>query len=502
MRLEDILKDVALRVKDPIAGLEVRNITIDSRLVREGDLFIAFRGYDKDGYEFIDEAVRKGAKIIISEKDFQSPGAFKKILVCDTRQALPVISCNFYGHPSDKLKVVGVTGTNGKTTITYIIENMIKCAGERAGVIGTISYRVGDKVIPAKNTTPGPLEVQSMLSEMAACGSRYAVMEISSHSLDQRRVSGILFDTAIFTNITSEHLDYHKTLDNYFKAKTAIFDNLKPGATAILNNDDQKVASLKSVLKYKALTYGIKEKADIRGGNIELSLDGSSFNVITPAATLQVKTKLMGIHNVSNILAAIAASTALGLDSRAAIKGIETMGAVPGRLEEISTGQQFKVFVDFAHTEDALFNILSVLKDISKNRIITVFGCGGNRDTKKRPLMGRAACQFSDHVIITSDNPRLEEPGDIIDEIVSGIKGKFSNYEIFPDRRQAIEQALKLARKGDIVVVAGKGHENYQIVKDKIIPFDDRDVVREALKKIGHESKRDSKDNSRKVTVG
>lgn len=485
MYAKDVLEGIKFSAGGDISGLKIANVRDDSRLVGKGDMFIAVRGCAADGSKFIDDAVRKGARAIVTEDDFDAPRDVKKIIVKDSRSAMSIIAGNFYGRPWEELKMLGVTGTNGKTTITYLIESIVKAAGEDAGVIGTINYRVKDRVTPAKNTTPGPLGLASFLSDVKSLGARYAVMEVSSHSLDQGRVDGIPFDVGIFSNITSDHLDYHETVSRYFRAKANLFERLRKNGTAVLNSDDKKVVSLKKSIKETVLTYGIEKKADIKAGDIKLSLAGSSFTVTMPQGRrFNIHTRLIGRHNVSNILAAIAASYALGINKEACIKGVVSFVAVPGRLEEIDAGQPFKVLVDYAHTEDALLNILGLLREVAKSRIITVFGCGGNRDRTKRPLMGRAACKFSHHVIITSDNPRFEEPRDIINEIEKGVKDDFSNYDIVADRRQAITKAISLARPDDIVIIAGKGHENYQIIKDKVMPFDDREVAREILEKV------------------
>jgi UDP-N-acetylmuramyl-tripeptide synthetase len=481
MRIRDILKGVKFKAGRGAGELDVSSLTDDSRNAAKGSLFIAKRGYSQDGAKFISDAVGKGAAAVAAEEDFEAPEGVAKILVRDTRSAIPVMAGNFYGHPSSGLKVAGITGTNGKTTITYLMESIIKAAGGKAGVIGTINYRLGEKVVPAKNTTPGPIELQSMLAEMVNTGIGYAVMEVSSHSLDQGRVDSVLFDAAVFTNITGDHLDYHKTLAGYFRAKKRLFEKLKRGGTAVLNGDDKKVASLRRVLK-RVVVYGTKKSADVRAEDIKLSMSGSSFTVKTPKGSFGIKTKLIGMHNVSNILAAVAAALALKIPQDAIARGVENLAAVPGRLEAVDMGQPFKVFVDFAHTEDALFNVLSLLRGVAERRIVTVFGCGGNRDRTKRPRMGRVACKFSDRVIITSDNPRFEEPHDIAAEIEGGIKGAFSNYDIVVDRHEAIRKAFEAAGHGDIVVLAGKGHETSQIIRDKALPFDDREVAREVLK--------------------
>ena len=484
MNLKDVLRDVPCRIEGKAASFRVRAVTDDSRSVIPGSLFIAKRGYSQDGSKFIADAFKRGARVVVTEGRSAVPAGAVKIMVKDTRTATPVIADNFYGHPSEKLKMVGITGTNGKTTITYILEGIVKAAGAAAGVIGTINYRVKNKVTPAKNTTPGPIELQSILSRMVRSGAGYAVMEVSSHALDQGRVDKVSFDAAICTNVTGDHLDYHKTMENYFKAKALIFKKLKRGGAAILNGDDKRVARLKrSITKNKVLMYGTGKKADVRAEDIKLSMDGTTFTIVTQKRSFAVRTKLIGMHNVSNILAATAAALALGIRIDSIVKGIGKVMAVPGRLEAVDAGQPFKVFVDFAHTEDALFNVLTLLREVAGNRIVTVFGCGGNRDRTKRPRMGKVACELSDRVIVTSDNPRFENPGEIISEIEKGIKTSFSNYDIAVDRKEAINKALSVASDTDIILIAGKGHETYQIIKDRTFSFDDREVARSILKK-------------------
>ncbi len=485
IRLKDILNQVPYKTKRGISGITVKRITDDSRKVAPGDLFIALPGYNVDGYKFIGVAIKNGARVIVSEKDFEAPKNVIKVIVKDARAASGLIAANFYGRPSKKLRIVGVTGTNGKTTITYIIENIFKEAGIPAGVIGTINYRIGARRLPAANTTPGPIELQALFGKMLKSGVKDVVMEVSSHSLDQGRVDRVLFDVGIFTNITKEHLDYHKTIKKYFAAKVKLFDKLTDGAVAVLNNDDRMVSGLKKRIKNRSLTYGLTNRSDVMACSIKLSLDKTSFSVKTPVGSFAVSTRLIGRHNVSNILASVAAGIALKIPLGLIKKGIESFKAVPGRLELVDEGQPFKVFVDFAHTENALYNILSLLREVVPNRnIITVFGCGGNRDRAKRPLMGNVACKFSDNVIITSDNPRFEDPSAIISQIESGIRGEFSNYDIVEDRRDAIDKALSMASKGDVVVIAGKGHEKCQIIREVSKPFDDCAVVRSVLRKM------------------
>lgn len=477
----ELLKGIEYKLSGGPAEISFGRMTNDSRSVRSGDLFVAFRGYGADGYVFIGDALAKGAAAVVSEKDFNAPDDIVKILVEDIRKALPVMADNFYGHPSRRMKMVGITGTNGKTTITYLIESVLRAARKEPGVIGTINYRALGKVTPAVNTTPGPLELQSILAGMAQASVTHVVMEVSSHALDQGRVDSILYDAAVFTNITPEHLDYHKTVEDYFKAKAGIFERLKGGGVAILNTDDPRVASLKGATLKRTITYGLTGNPDIMARDIGLSLDGSRFCVVTPKGVFNVSSPLVGRYNVSNILAATAVCYDAGLDFETIKRGIETLKNVPGRLEAVECDRPFKVFVDFAHTEDALYNMLSMIREVSKAPVVTVFGCGGNRDKTKRPLMGKVACKLSDRVIITSDNPRFEEPDAIIGDILAGVKGCFLNYETEPDRRKAIGKALSIAGDGSIVVIAGKGHENYQIVKDKVLHFDDREVVKEKL---------------------
>jgi UDP-N-acetylmuramyl-tripeptide synthetase len=478
-RLKDILKGIRCDYAEDYSRLDVVYITDDSRKVKKGDLFIALRGRDTDGYKFIPQAIANGAAFVLCDRDFNAPENVKKIIVKNARSSLPIIAGNFYKHPSEKLKMIGVTGTNGKTTITYLLENIIKAAKKKSGVIGTISYRINGREQKANNTTPGSLELQSLLSQMAKSRTRYAVMEVSSHSLDQGRVAGLYFDAAIFTNLTKEHLDYHKTMKRYFAAKAKLFRKLKKGGTAIINNDDSMAAALKRMAKGSVITYGIKKSSDVTAKNISMSIDSSDFTIKARNRTFDVSTRLIGRHNIYNILASAAAAMSLGIKTDAIKRGIGSFRFVPGRLEPVDTSAPFRIFVDYAHTEDALFNVLSLLKDVmKKGRLITVFGCGGNRDRSKRPFMGNVACSFSDNVIVTSDNPRFEDPRSILSEIEDGIKGRFTNYSIIPDRKSAIFNALKLASDDDVVIIAGKGHEKYQIIKDMKMPFDDCEVVK------------------------
>ena len=385
----------------------------------------------------------------------------------------------FYGNPSQAVKTIGITGTNGKTTVSYVIEAILKQAAKKSGVLGTINYRVGNKILPSVNTTPGLIDNQQFLFDLAKQNIPYCIMEVSSHALDQGRVDMIDFQTAVFTNLTSDHLDYHKNTKNYFQAKAKLFTKLAPRASAVVNVDDEYGRRLVTMTKGKVLTYGWKQKADIAVKNIRPSLSGSTFLLQTPRGAQEIKTPLIGFHNIYNLLAAAGAAYADGISLEDIKTAIEKFSNVPGRLEKIETKRGYHVFVDYAHTEDGLKNVLSSFKEISPARIILVFGCGGDRDKTKRPKMGRIAGELADFTIVTSDNPRSEDPQAIVDQVVKGFSK--SVYKVILDREEAIREALRSANKGDIVLIAGKGHEDYQIFKDKKIHFDDREVVRNIL---------------------
>ncbi|MFH0771823.1 MAG: UDP-N-acetylmuramoyl-L-alanyl-D-glutamate--2,6-diaminopimelate ligase [Candidatus Omnitrophota bacterium] len=480
MRLSQLLNRI--EYESSVASLdeiEIKGIACDSKAVSDGYLFIAIAGTKSDGHIFASEAAKRGAVAVVLQKDIDLCARVAKIFVKDTREALAVIASEFYGRPSENMTCVGITGTNGKTTILYLIDSVISAAGHKAGIIGTINYRIGERVIPAINTTPGPAELFSFMSEMRQCSIDYAVMEVSSHSLVQKRVKGIDFSVAVFTNLTGDHLDYHGTLEKYFDAKAMLFEELGGHSCAVINIDDPWGRILLKRAKGKILTYGVTPEADFSAGEIELSLNGTVFAVKTPDGKVKVASSLIGLHNVYNITASIAAGIALGFSLEMIKSGVEAVSAIPGRLEAINAGQSFKVFVDYAHTDDALYNVLSALKPLIKNRIILVFGCGGERDRSKRPRMGKVASEFADLLIITSDNPRGEDPKAIASEIVSGVKTR--NYIIILDRLQAIREALSSAQENDCVLIAGKGHEPYQVLKDTTVAFDDRKTARDIL---------------------
>ena len=457
----------------------IEAISCDSRKIVHDSLFVALKGTTQNGADFIREAIEKGARVVVTSEEPQQFPTFNQILVLQTpdpNQFLRKVVRRFYGEPSQKVKCIGVTGTNGKTTITYLLESIIHVAGKRCGVVGTINYRIGEKIIPSHNTTPGLLDNQTFLFNLAQEDVDYCIMEVSSHALDQGRVDLIDFQTAIFTNLTSDHLDYHKTQEQYFLAKAILFKKLSAQATAVINEDDKYAARLIAMTQAKVLTYGIDQKCNFEARDIQLKITGTQFRLIFPDGETTIQTPLIGRHNIYNILAAIAASFPYDIPLETIKKGIQNLSLVPGRLERVDCGQKFSIFIDYAHTEDALKNVLSTIRDVSSSKIILVFGCGGDRDRTKRPKMAKIASQLANFSVITSDNPRSEDPQAIIDEIIPGFEGK--NYVTIVDRTEAIYQALDLAQEGDIVLIAGKGHETYQIFKNKTIEFDEREIVR------------------------
>ena len=475
MQIQELVKLIRRNKFNGISG--------NSKTVKKGFIFVAVKGARLDGNKFIKEAIDKGAKVIVGESKDLRNNNLKDILtvpVKDTRKAIAKLAVEFYKNPSDKIKVVGVTGTNGKTTITYLIEELLRKSGHNPGVIGTINYRYNNMVIPAKNTTPGPIEIQSIISDMQNRKVDYLAMEVSSHALDQSRVLGVNFHSAIFTNLTQDHLDYHKTLNNYFLSKAKLFTELSRKAFCVINNDDKFAVRLKKMTPAKVITYGIRNKSSVMARDIKFNVTHTEFLLITPRGEIRIRTSLIGIHNVYNILATCAWGLEAGIKLSKIQSAISDFKIVPGRLERINTDKGFSIFVDYAHTDDALKNVIGTLRHLHPKRIITVFGCGGERDKLKRPKMGKVATALSDFAIITSDNPRSENPKAIIEDVLKGIEN--TNYCTFVDRFKAIKKALSLARAGDIVLVAGKGHEDYQVLNTGPIPFDDRKVVRECLR--------------------
>jgi UDP-N-acetylmuramoyl-L-alanyl-D-glutamate--2,6-diaminopimelate ligase len=484
MRLRELLAKAHLgKIPEELADVNISAICSDSRKASPGCLFVACKGVKADGQDYITQAIANGAKVVVAEQITpRSPtGTTLFLQVADTQLFLKDILQRFYTDPSKRIRVIGVTGTNGKTTVTYLLESVLHCAGKGCGIIGTVNYRFGQRVLKAPNTTPGVVDIYHYLSEMIDAGMDYCAMEVSSHALDQGRVAGIDFRGAIFTNLTSDHLDYHLNQEEYFQAKARLFTQLAPKAFAFINRDDSFGRRLLEMTPAQKMTYGLDQHSDLWAKEIRLSLSGTTFQLITPVGKIPIRTSLIGRHNISNILGVAAASISEGIPLEAIAEGVERLTTVPGRLEPIQQGQKFFVFVDYAHTEDALKNVLGSLRKVSTAKIILVFGCGGDRDKTKRPLMGKVAGELADLSIITNDNPRSEDPQDIIAQIQKGFTR--GENKIIADRKAAIEYALNIAQEGNIVLIAGKGHEDYQIFRDRTVPFDEREIVKDYLLK-------------------
>ena len=487
MKLTQLIKILDSYHVDSFEDFEVSGISCNSKDVKDNFIFVAIKGTNLDGHRFIKEAIEKGARAIVVqslESRVQSQEKAFFIIVEDTRKTLAKLAMEFYGNPSSKIKVVGITGTNGKTTVTYLIEAILKEAGFVPSVIGTINYRFKDRTIPSKNTTPGPLELQSMLADMAEEGIDYAIMEVSSHALVQDRTEAINFKSAIFTNLTQDHLDYHKTQENYFQAKAKLFINLDSSSSAFINNDDGYGRRIQKLTSAKVITYGIENQSSVVAKDIKFDISHTGFLLNSTHGQTNFKIRLIGRYNIYNILAAISWALEEDIDLSVIKSAIEKFYLVPGRLERIDFKGDFGIFVDYAHTEDALRNVINTLRQLFHNKLIVVFGCGGERDKIKRPKMGYVVSELADYAIITNDNPRSEEPQAIIEDIKKGIRKE--NFCVIQDRKEAIRKSLSIARAGDIVLVAGKGHENYQILKDRAIPFDDREVVKRCLESMNY----------------
>jgi UDP-N-acetylmuramoyl-L-alanyl-D-glutamate--2,6-diaminopimelate ligase len=460
---------------------EISALAYDSRKVRPGTLFAALRGEKADGLAFIEQAIAAGAVAALGE-NIGSDTRITTIQVPNARAALADVAAAFYQHPSQRLKMVGVTGTNGKTTTTFLIKHILERELLRCGMIGTVRYEVGDRILPAARTTPESLDVHELLSQMRNAGCKAAVMEVSSHALAQDRVRGIDWDCAVFTNLTQDHLDYHGTMDKYFEAKSLLFTGLtgqRKKATAVINADDRFGAKLIPLCQVPVLTYGLGVRADFRASEVKIDFSGTSYQLDARGKSFLVRLPLIGRFNVYNSLAAIAAAASVGIEVRNAVVALANAPHVPGRLEAAPIKRQFRIFVDYAHTDDALTNVMKTLRELSPNRLIVVFGCGGNRDRAKRAKMAAAVDALADWSIVTSDNPRKEQPEAIIEDIVKGYRG--NKYEIIAERREAIFKAIAMAEPRDIVLIAGKGHETYQEFADYTVPFDDMQTAIEAV---------------------
>ena len=458
--------------KDSSIDTEVTGISYNSKLTKPGDVFVAVTGFKTDGHKYINNAVSNGAVLVVCEKRPDNISVPCEV-VENSRIALSEITKNFYGDPTSKLKLIGVTGTNGKTTVTYLVKHVLECAGEKVGLIGTNKNMIGQKDYHTERTTPECLEMMELFSEMVKEGCTYAVMEVSSHSLDLHRVSGCHFLVGAFTNLTQDHLDFHGTMENYFNAKRKLFDMCRLG---VVNSDDEYGKRIPKSCKSDVLTYGIND-GDIRAEDIVYHSYGIEFSLGGEKYTL----KIPGRFSVYNALCAIGILKQCGISDEVIRKGISTAHGVKGRAEVVDCKGDYTLIIDYAHTPDGLLNILNSVREFAKGRVVAVFGCGGDRDKTKRPKMGKIAGRVADFCIITSDNPRSEDPGAIIRDILDGMGDAMADYVVIENRRDAIEYAIKHAKKDDVIVLAGKGHEDYQILKDKTIHFDEREVIADIL---------------------
>jgi len=479
----------------------IRDLVYDSRKAGPGCAFFALRGISDDGHQFIADAVDRGAELVVMEEPHPVKGA-TGIVVANARQALAEASALFFGQPTRTMRVVGVTGTNGKTTVTYLIEAMLIAARQRPAVVGTVNYRYQGSETPASHTTPESYDLQKLTADFLGQGADSLVLEVSSHALEQNRVSGINFEVGIFTNLTPEHLDYHQTMESYFSSKKKFYDDyiVPQGSRAVVNIDDPYGRRIADELD-DALTCGLAAEADVRAENVTLSRRGIEADVVIPHGRFRLQSALLGGFNLSNLLCAIAGGVALDLPLDAIVSGIKAVPVVPGRIETIENNRDALILVDYAHTGDALENVLQAVNELAGGRVITLFGCGGDRDRSKRPVMGEIAARFSDLAIVTSDNPRTEDPDSIINEILTGVKKHYASplmleqlqsssskgHVVVPDRREAIQVAVEILLPGDLLLVAGKGHEDYQIIGKEKVHFDDREEIRQALRASGRD---------------
>ncbi|MHC1682528.1 MAG: UDP-N-acetylmuramoyl-L-alanyl-D-glutamate--2,6-diaminopimelate ligase [Clostridiaceae bacterium] len=481
MQLLDILKGLDYKVIAGNTDLEVNSIQYDSRKVENNDLFIAISGFATDGHKFVDKATDLGAKVVVVEKDVNvKDSSVTVIKVENGRKTLAMMAANFYHHPERKLKIIGITGTNGKTTSTFMLKSILESCGKKVGLIGTIANYINNKRLKSERTTPESLELFKLLDEMVKEDIDYCVMEVSSHSLELNRVHGIEFSSGIYTNLTQDHLDFHETFENYFNAKAKLFECSK---NKVINVDDSYSERL--IKKYNStITYSIDGAGELNASSLNMYSKGVEFKLSYKGETYDVKINIPGRYNVHNALGCIGAALCEGLSMDDAIEGIQGMFAVPGRCEIVThnSNLDYDIVIDYAHTPDGLENILSTAREFTEGKLISVFGCGGDRDKTKRPIMGEIGSRLSDIAIVTSDNPRSEEPMEIINDILEGINK--DNYLIEENRRSAIKKAMETAKKGDVIVIAGKGHEDYQIIKDKVIHFDEREVVQSLIKEL------------------
>lgn len=480
MKLIDLLKGMDFSIINGKSDININKVVYDHRKIEAGDVFFCIKGFKADGHDFALNAVLKGASAIVCEHEIEGLDSCVVVKVNDTRKSLALASSNFYGEPSKKIKMIGITGTNGKTTSAFMMKAILEEAGFKVGLIGTVANYIGDKKIPSQRTTPESLELHELFNEMVDSGVTHCVMEVSSHSLALSRVYGIEFSEGIFTNLTQDHLDFHKTFEHYYNSKLTLFKNSK---VSVINSEDEYGGRILSDIKSTRVTYGLNNLCDVSASNIIMKSNGIAFDLNYKDKHIAINLNLPGRYNIYNALGSAAACLNEGVTLFDVKKGLDRV-FVPGRLEIVSKGYNlgFEIIIDYAHTPDGLENILETAKEFTKGRLITVFGCGGDRDKTKRPIMGKIASDLSDIAIVTSDNPRTEEPLSIIQDIIKGIDK--NNYEIVENRKEAIKKAIKVAKTDDVIVVAGKGHEDYQEIMNEKIHFDEREVIGEVIKEL------------------
>lgn len=487
MNFQELVRGLPLRARSMNLDVQVTGVAYDSRQVQPGFLFVGIKGLVTDGHRFVPEAVARGAVAFLLERTLAVPEGVAWAVVPDAREALALVSRRFLRDPARGLNLVGVTGTNGKTTTTHLIAALCRARHPEVGLIGTIHNLVGDEVLPVRHTTPESLDLQHLLRRIADAGVRDVVLEVSSHALKLSRVAGLRFDVAVFTNLTQDHLDFHADLDDYFAAKSRLFGELDREALAVINRDDSYGPRLLEMTPARGVTYGIREPADVRARDINVARDGVRFTVDSALGSFPVSLRITGLFNVYNSLAAVAVGLARGFDPEEITGVLSRVRGIPGRFERVDRGQEYTVVVDYAHTPDGLENVLRAARQVAPGRVISVFGCGGDRDRKKRPLMGAISARSADYTVLTSDNPRTEEPLTIIGQIEQGYREvRPDGYVVVPDRREAMYQAFQQALPGDIVVVAGKGHEDYQIIGENRFQFDDRREAAAILESMGY----------------
>lgn len=478
MKLKALLNGIILKEFDADMELDIKGISFDSRSTSEGDLFVAIKGYESDGHQFMNAAVEKGAVCVLCEE--KPADGVPYVLIENTRRDLSVASANWFGNPALDLKIIGVTGTNGKTTTSNLMKSIIeKCSGAKVGLIGTNHNMIGDEILPTERTTPESYQIQELFRKMADAGCAYAVMEVSSHALYLDRVYGVMFEVGVFTNLTPDHLDFHRTMEEYGKAKALLFRQSRYG---VINLDDKYAPIMLDAATCPVYTYSVnQDSADLVAKRVKLFADKVEFCALTIGSLQKVELGIPGLISVYNALSSITAAVALGFDMEKITDALRTCVGVKGRAEVVPTGRDFTVIIDYAHTPDALENIIKTFREVTAGRLVTLFGCGGDRDATKRPVMGDIAARLSDFVIVTSDNPRTEVPGNIINDILAGMQGTKTPYIVIENRREAIGWAIQNALPGDIVILAGKGHETYQIFGKEKVHFDEREVVAEFL---------------------